>query len=168
MRRYAERYEYDVAGNFLQVIHEAANGNWTRNYEYQEPSPLDPLKQNNRLSRTTIGSSTIETFAYDVHGNLTRMSHMPRMDWDYRDQLQSVDLAGGGKAYYVYDVTGRRTRKVVEKNGGALIEERLYLGGFEVFRRRNAANEITLERQTLHVVDLEKRIALVETRTAGH
>ena len=30
MRRYTERYEYDPVGNFLQLIHQAANGNWTR------------------------------------------------------------------------------------------------------------------------------------------
>ncbi|HLB50055.1 MAG TPA: SpvB/TcaC N-terminal domain-containing protein, partial [Anaerolineales bacterium] len=29
MRRYTERYEYDAVGNFLQLIHQAANGNWT-------------------------------------------------------------------------------------------------------------------------------------------
>ena len=29
MRRYTEQYEYDSVGNFLQLIHVAANGNWT-------------------------------------------------------------------------------------------------------------------------------------------
>ena len=32
MRRYTERYDYDAVGNFLQMIHQAPNGNWTRGY----------------------------------------------------------------------------------------------------------------------------------------
>jgi hypothetical protein len=58
--------------------------------------------------------------------------------------------------------------EVVEKNGGALIEERIYLGGFEIFRRRNGVGSVTLERETLHVMDDKQRIALVETRTQGN
>ena len=38
MRRYIERYEYDAVGNFLRLIHQAANGNWTRTYAYNEAS----------------------------------------------------------------------------------------------------------------------------------
>jgi RHS repeat-associated protein len=167
MRRYSERYEYDPAGNFLQLIHQAANGNWTRNYAYNEPSLTELHKKSNRLSSTVIGSGNPETYPYDAHGNMTAMPHLPRMDWDCHDQLQHVDLAGGGHAYYVYDAMGQRVRKVIEKNGGALIEERLYLGGFEIFRRQNAAGTITLERETLHIMDDQQRIALVETRTQG-
>ena len=50
MRRYTERYDYDAVGNFLQLIHQAANGNWTRSYAYQEASLIEPSKQSNRLS----------------------------------------------------------------------------------------------------------------------
>jgi RHS repeat-associated protein len=96
------------------------------------------------------------------------MSHLTQMDWDFKDQLQHVDLAGGGEAFYVYDAGGQRVRKAVEKNGGTLIEERIYLGGFEVFRSRNGSGTVTLERETLHVMDDKQRIALVETRTRGN
>src|SRR5439155_8735988 len=107
----------------------------------------------------------IELYTHDVHGNMTAMPHLPQMDWNFSDQLQHVDLVGGGNAYYVYDAGGQRVRKVVEKNGGALVEERIYLGGFEIFRRRNGAGSVTLERETLHIVDDKQRIALVETKT---
>ena len=137
---------------------------WTRPYDYNEPSLIEPAKKSNRLSKTT----DIEIYTYDVHGNMTAMPHLPHMDWNFRDQLQHVDLVGGGDAYYVYDESGQRVRKVVEKNGGALIEERIYLGGFEVFRRRNGAGSVTLERETLHIMDDKQRIALVETRTQGN
>jgi RHS repeat-associated protein len=79
---------------------------------------------------------------------------------------------GSGSAFYVYDASGQRVRKVWEKAAG-LTEERIYLGGFEVFRRHGGAigtNSTTLERVTLHVMDDTQRIALVETRvldTAG-
>ena len=86
------------------------------------------------------------------------------MAWDFEDQLQKVDLEGGGEAYYVYDAAGQRVRKVWEKSPG-LIEEHIYLGGFEIFRRRNGAGTITLERETLHIMDDKQRIALVETKT---
>ena len=167
MRRYTEHYQYDPVGNFLQVIHQATNGNWTRSYTYNEVSLTEKSKHSNRLSSTVVGSGTPEMYPYDAHGNMMAMAHLPGMKWDFRDQLRQMDLAGGGDAYYVYDGGGQRVRKVVERNGGALIEERLYLGGFEIFRRRDAAGTVTLERETLHIIDGQQRIALVETRTHG-
>jgi len=94
----------------------------------------------------------------------------PNMHWDYKDQLRQTDLGGGGTAFYIYDASGQRVRKVWEKAPG-LVEERIYLGGFEIFRRHNGpigANTATLERETLHVMDDKQRIALVETRTQGN
>jgi RHS repeat-associated protein len=87
------------------------------------------------------------------------------MEWDFKDQLRMVDLDGGGKAYYAYDSAGQRVRKVWEKSG--LIEERIYLGGgYEVFRRRNGG-VLKLERETLHVMDDKRSIAMVETKTVN-
>jgi RHS repeat-associated protein len=51
-------------------------------------------------------------------------------------------------------------RKVVEKGG--ITEMRLYLGGFEIFRKKVGDN-LELERETLHIMDDMRRIALVET-----
>jgi RHS repeat-associated protein len=95
------------------------------------------------------------------------------MEWDYRDQLRRVDLGGGGAAFYVYDSSGQRVRKVCERAPG-LTEERIYLAGFEVYRKRRGGAgtdarvgeaHLTLERESLHVMDDRSRIALVETRT---
>jgi RHS repeat-associated protein len=56
-------------------------------------------------------------------------------------------------------------RKVWEHNG--LVEERIYVGDFEVYRKRAASmSNVLLARETLHVMDGEKRVALVETMTA--
>jgi RHS repeat-associated protein len=169
MRRYTERYEYDPVGNFERMIHQATNGNWTRTYAYNEASLLEPGKHNNRMTSTVVGRATgnlpPEMYPYDAHGNMLAMAHLPRLDWDFKDQLRHVNLGGGGEAYYVYNAGGQRIRKVVEKNGGTLIEERIYLGGFEVFRQRNGAGTVMLERETLHVMDDKQRIALIETKT---
>ena len=70
---------------------------------------------------------------------MINMPHLPTMDWNFKDQLQHIginasnDNDNASGAYYVYDGTGERIRKVVEKNN--VIEERIYLGGFEIFRK---------------------------------
>ena len=163
MRGYTEDYTYDLVGNLEALAHQAVNGNWTRTYEY-EPHPNEPGKTTNRL-RQTVVLNVPESYAQDAHGNMISMPHLTLMEWDQHDHLQQVNLGGGGNAHYVYDSNGQRTRKVVVKNGGALIEEHLYLGDFEIFRRRDASGTIALERETLHVMDNEQRIALIETKT---
>jgi len=149
--------------------HRARYGDWTRSYEYEEPSLIEPnLFRSNRLSRTTVNGRT-ETYTYDDHGSMTGMPHLAQMDWDFKDQLQRVDLGGGGTAYYVYDATGQRVRKVIERLNGTVQKERIYLGGFEVYREYNGGGEdsLVLERETLHLMDAQQRIAMVETRTLG-
>jgi RHS repeat-associated protein len=180
MGAYVERYLYDAVGNLLELQHRGSDpvhAGWTRTYAYGETSLIEDgtagsaLKTSNRLSSTTVGNNNppVERYVHDAHGNMTRMPHLggahpaPNMHWDYRDQLRRTDLGGGGTAYYVYDAGGQRVRKVIEKAAN-LIEERIYLGGFEIFRRRQGAQR--LERETLHVMDDKQRIALVETRTA--
>ena len=187
MGTYIERYVYDAVGNFLQMQHrgsDPAHAGWTRAYDYLEASLTEdgsggaPLKANNRLTRTTLNPNganppQVEPYQHDAHGNMVRMPHLggglagPNMHWDYRDQLRQTDLGGGGAAFYVYDASGQRVRKVWEKAPG-LTEERIYLGGFEIFRKHGGpigTNSATLERETLHVMDDKQRIALVETRT---
>ena len=179
MGTYIERYVYDAVGNFLQMQHrgsDPAHAGWTRRYTYSETSLIEGGKQSNRLSSTQVGNgvaSVPEPYLHDAHGNMVRMPHLggglsgPNMHWDYKDQLRQTDLGGGGAAWYVYDASGQRVRKVWEKSPG-LTEERIYLGGFEIFRKHGGAigaNTATLERGTLHVMDDKQRIALVETRT---
>jgi RHS repeat-associated protein len=175
MRRYTERYEYDAVGNFLQLIHQAINGNWTRSYAYNEPSLIEAGKNNNRLSDTTVGGgdTATEVYAHDAHGNMTSMPHLSLMEWNFKDQLsatskQVVNDGAPETTYYVYDASGQRARKITERQNGTRKNERIYLGGFEVYREYDATgNTITLERETLHVMDDKQRVAIVETRTQG-
>jgi len=183
MRRYSEEYRYDPVGNFLQLVHQAPipplptiNGNWTRFYFYNEPSLIEPGKHSNRLSGTSIGneSAPTEIYSHDVHGNMTSMPHLSLMQLDFRDQLsatarQAVSVGTPETTYYVCDATGQRVRKIIERSNGTRRYERIYLGGFEIYREYGTDGASTsLERQTLHVMDDKQRIALVEMRTQGN
>ena len=172
MGNYVEEYSYDAADNFLRMVHTAhssAGGSWTRRYAYDESSLIEASRKNNRLSSTSLpGDSATGPYTakyeYDEHGNITKMPHIVAMEWDFKDQMRSANLGGGGTAYYVYDAAGQRVRKVIEAQGTTTKkEERLYLGGYEIFRRYNAGTE--LERETLHIMDGQRRIAIVETKT---
>ncbi|KAF5429806.1 hypothetical protein C5S36_14625, partial [Candidatus Methanophagaceae archaeon] len=169
MRNYFEFYEYDEVGNNLRFIHRSRGGDWIRTYEYDEQSLIELDKKSNRLSRTVVHPNAnhpiSEPYTYDPHGNMTSMPHLPEMAWDFKDQLHMVDKGGGCMAYYVYDAGGQRVRKVIEQNGMRQ-KERFYIGGFEVYRKYNGGeSDVTLERETLHVMDDKQRIAMVETKT---
>ncbi|MEO8550173.1 MAG: toxin TcdB middle/N-terminal domain-containing protein, partial [Kofleriaceae bacterium] len=150
LQAYAQDFAYDGVGNLLSVIHSANQGSWNRPYHYATDS--------NQLQWT---DDPTHAYVYDPHGNMTGMPHLASLGWNDRDQLAEVDLVGGGTAYYVYDAAGERARKVIVRQGGA-IQERFYLGGYEVYRERDAGG-IGLERHSLHVMDDKRRIALVET-----
>ncbi len=182
MGTYSEQYQYDAVGNFLNFIHKGANPSnpgWTRAYTYNEASLLEAGKLSNRLSSTAVsGSQPLnEPHAYDLHGNMARMPQLQVMQWDFKDQLimsqrqavnandQDGTLHQGERTYYVYDAAGQRVRKTTESSAGIRTKERLYLGGFELYREYDAGGNIKLARETLHVMEDNKRIALVETKT---
>jgi RHS repeat-associated protein len=197
MGRYTERYRYDPVGNLLEVRHtvtDPAVPGWTRRYRYDEPSLLEPDRTGNRLTDTgnrptrghepantpartgqlaVIGTSTgadaSRAFGYDAQGNTTSMPDLPVLAWDPEDRLHHIARrAGGGGAqtWMSYDGTGQRVRKVTTK-GHAGRRERVYLGPFERYREYRPGGEVTLERTSLHVLDTDRRVALVETRTRG-
>jgi RHS repeat-associated protein len=164
MRDYIELYEYDSVGNILRMIHQADKGDWIRRYDYETT--------NNRLRNTSLPGDPVDLssgsprYLYDEHGSMTKIPHLLQMDWDFKDELQRVDLGGGGVAYYVYDAAGQRVRKVIERQTGTRQKERIYLGGLEIYREYSGdGSAVTLERETLHVMDDRQRIALVETKT---
>lgn len=182
MGTYIERYVYDAVGNILKMQHHTSDPllpNWARIYAYAETSLIEPDNTSNRLSSTTVGSGAAETYSHDVHGNMTTMAHLPLMQWDFHDQLQATarQVVGNGgtpeTTWYVYDGSGQRVRKVTERQAATgqtptRKTERIYLGGFEIYREyASDGGTIDLKRETLHIMDNERRIALVETRTHG-
>jgi len=160
VQNYTQYYDYDKVGNISKVKHiRASGGSWTRTYFY------DHNNANNQLLRTNIGGLNY-LYEYDnAHGNMTKMPHLQALTWNFQDQLRVVELnTSGDMAYYNYDGSGQRVRKVVKK--GNKITERLYLGGVERYREYSSTsnhnnNTAQLERWTLQVED----IAQVDTLT---
>lgn len=159
LREYTQTYRYDAVGNILQMKHvtPTGEGNWTRSNTYET--------DNNRLKTSRIGSK-IHAYPHHVqHGFMITMPHLQAMDWNFREELsQTVRTAGADPdaTFYQYDSGGQRSRKINAHANGQVINERIYLGGFEVYR-----NAYGLERETLHLMDGEKRILMVDIRSAG-
>ena len=164
-RTYTQTYRYDTVGNLSQIGHHAGTGSWTRGYAYEANT--------NRLASTTIGARTYHYNHHPAHGYMTTMPHLTVMQWDFRDQLQVVSrqtVANGTPemTYYVYDANGQRVRKITENQaaegaGPTRKDERLYLGGIEIYRKHSGRDR-GLERTTLHLLDDRRRIAMVDTR----
>jgi RHS repeat-associated protein len=173
LRNYSERYEHDAAGNLTRVNHTAKGGSWTRDYAYEEASLVDAAARSNRLTRTTIGPATVEPYAYDEHGNVIAMPHLSRMAWDFKGQLrlsarQVVNDGTPETTYYLYAATGQRLRKVCERQNGTRRSDRVYLRGSELYRQFDGGGvNVTLARETLHVSETERHIAIVETQIIG-
>ncbi len=165
VRQYTEQYQYDDCGNILQMQHSAINGNWTRRYRYEYQD--DAGNNTNRLKSTSLPGDAdagpySATYQHDLHGNMTKMPHLDELVWNFINQLTEVNLSGGGKAYYMYGMSGNRIRKVIERIGGKKLEH-IYLGAVEIYREYQN-NDKELERSTLHISDNTGRIAQVDTK----
>ena len=156
MQIYRRHYRYDEVGNMLGMDHHSGLGafniRWRKIFQYSPAS--------NQLTQYSFGNGglTAQNFTYDAHGNLQALNATYNLQWDCLDQIQSISLPVG-TAFYTYDNQGQRIRKVIDDNG-TILRERIYLGGFEVFRAQNG-----LERETLHLEDDTGRIAIIETKT---
>lgn len=153
--QYQEQYAYDTSGNLTCLQHrDNAGGTWTRDFEIADDS--------NRLLR--LGDTT---YPYDASGNMLQMSRMPELHWDYRNNIQRIDLVvrEGGQApdaeYYVYDSNGTRTRKVWERmgHGGKQweVEERRYFQQYEekriYLRNGDGEDKPILLRKSVRIMD---------------
>ena len=134
---------------------------WHRGYHYATGSNL--------LLKTSLPGDDVEdpdtysATAYDVNdrGALVEMPHLAGITRQFDDQMRGVDLGSGDDAVYHYDAAGQRVRKVVRT--GATTKERLYVGAWERFQR--STTTLQEERETLHVMDDQRRIVMIETLT---
>ena len=155
LRNYTQIYRYDPAGNIMEMNHRAIDGNWTREYRYA-------IDSNRLLATSPPYIDTIEQYTYNAHGSMTSMPHLEHMGWDYKDQLVHVNIRGNGEAFYTYDSQRQRVRKVIFNGGGR--RERIYLGGFEIYRETGVdGSNLSNELQTLHIMDDQQRVCMVET-----
>ena len=150
MQNYTQQFAYDELGNIQSM---SSQGQWTRNYFYNSGD--------NYLLGHTSGTTE---YTYDAHGNITSMPHINVMGYDQDDQLRAAIFPSAGVfTYYCYDSTGNRTRKVVQKPGN-IIEDHIYLGGYEVYRK-TINGTLNFERETLSISDDQKAIVRIETKT---
>lgn len=157
LRNYKEQYTYDSVGNIIKMQHIATSGNWTRNYDYAPAS--------NRLNQAWEGTNTVAAvnYNYDIHGNILNVENTDPANyirWDYRDMIVSKSLGGGGEVFYGYGIKKQRSRKFIRRSGN-ITEERLYLGGMELYRR-HSGGLLKEEIETHHLFVDDQRILLVE------
>jgi RHS repeat-associated protein len=160
---YAENYTYDTVGNLQTTVHSAPGAGWTRTQTYVAGS--------NRLNRFSLpGDSAGGPYSgivqHDAAGNTIALPNLASLTWDHDGRLIAADLGGGGTAYFAYDSKGRRARKIVQRSNQIL--ERVYVGNYERYRETTGAalpGTVTLERDTVHVYDGDRRFAIIETLT---
>jgi RHS repeat-associated protein len=162
LRSYTERYRYDAVGNIESMRHIAGPlGSWTRTHGYETAS--------NRLTRTdTDHPGRSVTYDHDTHGSLSNLNAaQDRFDlrWDWNDMIHTIDLGGGGRAWYQYGVDKQRCRKRIDRqNNTTGYWERVYLPGFELYRRYSGAGPgaPVEEIETHHLFEREQRVLLVD------
>jgi len=159
LRNYTQHYQYDSVGNIKQMNHVVDQGGWTRDYRYADDS--------NRLLKTWRGGDETKAidYQYDIHGSMLNLNNVAdeyKLRWDTNDMIHHVNLGGGGNAWYNYGSDKERTRKRIEHDGN-MVEERLYLGGMERYRRWVGNNPVPVEEiETHHLFDGEQRVLIVE------
>ncbi len=169
-RNYTQRYRYDNVGNFLSVRHLAPSvsgfpdGGWTREYDYAFSDPNQPAS--NRLWQTWFSGDRTQPVTYrpDDHGNMFNLDNTPPgldVRWDWRDMIRALDLVGGGYAFYNYGMDKTRTRKHLKRHGGS-DEDRIYLDGYELYRRSDAAGNLIEQIESQHLFEGEQRVLLVD------
>ena len=124
MAAYTEQYSYDPVGNFETMIHQVASGSWARRYSYREASDIAAGETSNRLSATSLPGDNAQgpfsaTYAYDDHGNMVRMPHLPTMIWDEHDRLLSTtrQAVNAGVPETTYYSVRRRRGTTSQDNG---------------------------------------------------
>lgn len=157
LENYTETYSYDNSGNLIKTAHRAVSASYTRD------NPVDAC------------SNHLQGVQYDGSGNQMQLSlnNTVGLVWDYRNNLaQTTIIERQGDTddadYFVYDYSGQRIRKVVERyaHGGTVteIEECIYLGSYQVKRikkQNQTSSQTILDRQSLRVMDEQTCVAFV-------
>lgn len=156
IRAYTERYEYDPVGNMLQLQHQASGGSFTRH--------LSLTPGSNRLAMVTVGTAGF-AYTYDANGNLLQETTSRHFEWDHSDRMKVFRNQVEGSeppvyAYYLYDAGGQRVKKLVRYQGGSHVEVTVYIDGIFEHHRLIHLGSIQ-EKNTLHVMDDQSRIAMV-------
>jgi RHS repeat-associated protein len=139
---YHQTYRYDEGGNLLTLTHVGA----------QSPGrELKAARYSNRCLPWRNGVPPTEediAAAFDAKGNLLELDQGRILNWDLRNQLQSVSpverVSGlNDRESYVYDGGGQRVRKIrsLQTNARTVLAEVRYLPGLEL-RSDNGTGEV--------------------------
>ncbi|MCK6503021.1 RHS repeat-associated core domain-containing protein [Myxococcota bacterium] len=167
MARYTEEFQYDQAGNLTEMKHIRGGSTvWRRGYAVAADS--------NRLVKSSVPGDDpddpgtySDLYTTSARGAIVRMPHlrsgMDNLVPDHRDQVRKAELnSSGDVAWYAYGADKKRVMKRVIR--GQNVEDRIYVGGWEVWRKR-VSGALQEARETLHVLDGDKRVCLVESVT---
>lgn len=170
LENYAETYTYDEAGNLVKTRHAAASASWTRS--------LTVCDHSNRLKEMTAGTQTglPVQLQYDNNGNLLALEHLSSLQWNYRNNLANATIVArdgdqSDCSFFVYDSSGVRVRKVLERkisDGITEIQEKIYVGRLElkrITRVQNGVQTTILERYSYRVMEDERTAAIVNLWT---
>ncbi len=166
VRTYTQSYQYDAVGNILQMRHQAAGNNWTRDYNYQTA--------NNRLISTQVGAHTYTYPHHAQHGFMKAMPHLEELGWNFKEELIKTirqrrnDGGTPETTYYQYDGQGLRIRKITENQADAgdtptKKEERIYIGDYELYKKHSGTHA-GLQRISLSLKDKQHCFVMIETR----
>jgi RHS repeat-associated protein len=166
LRNYTQTYAYDSAGNLVDVRHLADQGDWHRRFEIALDSNQLVHTWEGADLYTDPGAINKTEYSADAHGNMLNLASVAPdlfVSWDHRDMIDRLDLEGGGWVYYQYDAAKQRTRKRLERLSGT-VEERIYLGGYELYRRYRASDPTQLveEIESFHLIDGQSRVLLID------
>ncbi|WP_447800283.1 RHS repeat domain-containing protein [Pseudomonas kilonensis] len=140
---FAEQYTYDDGGNLTELRHVREGNNYTRT--------LNVATASNRLVSWSQGDDTTTriTMSFDANGNLQALCPGQALEWNSRNQLDSVVLVQRENGSddierYTYDSSGQRVRKVKTTHATAMnhTEEVRYLPGLEIRTRHNEHLEV--------------------------
>ncbi|MBN1254276.1 MAG: VCBS repeat-containing protein [Deltaproteobacteria bacterium] len=154
-RHYTEEYQYDPAGNMLQLQHMTANGGSFNRH-------ITLASNSNRLANVSM-CQTVYNYAYDSNGNLIQETTSRHFEWDHSNRLrvyrtQMEDAEPSIHAHYLYDSGGQRLKKIVRHQGGK-VTVTVYIDG--IFEHHVVKENEIQENNTIHVMDDQKRVAIV-------
>ncbi|MDN3249778.1 RHS repeat-associated core domain-containing protein [Streptomyces sp. ZSW22] len=150
-RAYQQTYDYDALDNLVSIQHTAGMSGHTRTFALAVGG--------DRVKTVRTGANTF-SYTYDANGNMSREADSRHFTWDHNDRLTGYRTQAGAappslQAYYLYGSDGRRVKKLVRKQSGPAESTVCPDSLFEHHVIGSVQNN------TLHVVDDERRVALV-------
>ncbi len=159
LERYTRRYGYDPSGNLLEIA-QTSTASWVRK-----------LRVADFADHAVPEEIADPSACFDAAGNLITLEHLRTITYDYRNQMSSATVIerGGGQddgAYFVYDSTRQRARKVAEQMGAGGATTRItdtkYIGNLVVSDTATAGGPAARE-TTLRVMLGERCVMLACT-----